>query len=195
MFKNRKKIRGWNRQLKKLRSWQCRNMQLVLNKSEVAYVKISLDPWYRLVKRNPPLWFRRLILKALIEIYDSWYLQLLELKNSDKFYLKIWLYDPHFMSSQVVAAWDQNAYQYAFSSDPEDSPYPRKYQAYNLEELLWESAIEEDFYYEKIDELTPNQINLLKQRAARVGQLANGEVFYAISSGHVWLGMKPTASV
>jgi hypothetical protein len=50
------------------------------------YVKIWIHPFSSLQPIKPPIWYQRLVLNSLIEPY----------------YLKIWLFIPNFMSSQVV---------------------------------------------------------------------------------------------
>jgi len=45
---------------------------------------------------------KQAMLNGLLDIYDSWKTQLD--KTGEPYYLKIWLYEPHFSESQVVCA-------------------------------------------------------------------------------------------
>lgn len=74
-----------------------------LCRSNRDYVKLWIAPFYRLTRRNPPMWYSRLLLEALIEVYQSWYQQMKRL--NEPFYLKIWLYNPNFINSQIVVAF------------------------------------------------------------------------------------------
>ncbi|MDN4617549.1 hypothetical protein QCD85_05535 [Paenibacillus sp. PsM32] len=103
---NKKKIRGWKRRIKQIEDWKQRYIHLDIEQLERHhrdYVKLWINPFYQLTKRNPPVWYARLIFGAMIEVYESWYQQL-KLLN-EPFYLKIWLYDPNFISSQIVVAF------------------------------------------------------------------------------------------
>jgi hypothetical protein len=67
-----------------------------------TYARFRIDPFYRLVKRNPPWWFRRRCLAALVDIERAWREQL---DGFDQLVmLELWLGMPHFTCSEVVAA-------------------------------------------------------------------------------------------
>ena len=79
VFANRKKIRGWRHKIKKIENWFVTNSTpniyiyiYRLSSWNEEYAKIYINPWYRLVKRNPPLWYFRLILDKLTNLYDLW---------------------------------------------------------------------------------------------------------------------------
>jgi len=65
-------------------------------------MKLEIDPWNRLEKRNPPDWYKKLFIKSLIDIYDNWNFLIKQLGL--EFYLKIWIFEPDFYNSQVVLA-------------------------------------------------------------------------------------------
>lgn len=193
-YSNKKKIRGWKKQIRKINYWKNYNLTLdvtKLHKSERDYVKVTIDPWYRLVKRNPPIWYNRLILEALIEIYLNWHKTLQE--SGKPFYLKIWLFDHHFINSQVVAAtrdWIVG-YNNTFIKSNEARMFPfEKYKIHNfsLENFQWELQVEENYFYEKIDQISEAEINKIKQKAYRSGFLQNGDRYFAIKTGDVWIG-------
>ncbi|MCY7828337.1 hypothetical protein P8860_16640 [Bacillus spizizenii] len=60
--------------------------------------KVMDVPILQVTGRNSPMWYSRLILEAMIEVYQSWSQQMKRLNES--FYLKIWLYNPNFINSQ-----------------------------------------------------------------------------------------------
>lgn len=78
-FSNKKKIRGWKRRIKQIEQWKQRHIALDMERlvrHNRDYVKIWIDPFYRLTRRNPPIWYSRLILGAMIEIHQSWLQQM-----------------------------------------------------------------------------------------------------------------------
>ena len=190
---NKKKVRGWKRQIRKLERWKIQHLNLELNRYGYSYVKIWLDPWYRLEKRNPPIWFQRLILAALLEIYESWREQLLA--RGEKLYLKIWLFDPHFITSQVVAAVGEriNYYEDLFAQSNETKSFPyQKYlnRSYNLQDYDWVLSVDEDMYFEREDELSVEDTESLKKIAFRVVEVSNGDKMYGVKKGDLWLGAR-----
>ncbi|MFL6209817.1 MAG: hypothetical protein ACJ74W_13255 [Pyrinomonadaceae bacterium] len=189
---NKNKVRGWKRQIRKLTKWKQQNLNLELNRYDYDYVKIWLDPWYRLEKRNPPIWFRRLIVAALLGIYESWHKQLRA--RGDKFYLKVWLFDPHFMDSQVVAAVGERIHYYEelFVRSIESRKFPyQKYLhgSYNLHDYDWALHVDEDVSFERVNELAAEDVELLKSMAARIAKLPDGDTMYAVKRGDLWLGI------
>lgn len=189
---NKKKVRGWTRQIRKLEQWKQANLRLTVDPVyHYDYVKIWLDPWFRLQKRNPPVWFRRLIVAALIEIYDSWRKQLVSL--NEPFYLKIWLFEPHFVRSQVVAATGERIeyYENLFVADTEYKKFPfEKYahSSYDLSAFVWELRAEEDFYFERADEFAVDEFERLKEKAFRIEQAEDGDTLLTVKQGNIFLG-------
>ncbi|MBW4566260.1 MAG: hypothetical protein KME32_35390 [Mojavia pulchra JT2-VF2] len=199
-YSNKKKIRGWKKQIRKINYWKNYNLTLdiaKLHKSQRYYVKVTIDPWYRLVRRNPPIWYNRLILEALIEIYLNWHKTLQE--SGEPFYLKIWLFDHNFINSQVVAATGDwiVGYNNTFTKSNEARTFPfEKYKIHNfsLENFQWELYAQENYFYEKIDQLSEAEIHKIKQKAYRSGFLQNGDRYFAIKIGDVWIGTLRTLS-
>lgn len=193
-YSNKKKIRGWKKQIRKINYWKNYHLTLdtaKLDDSQREYVKLTIDPWYRLVKRTPPIWYNRLILEALVEIYLSWHKTLQ--KWGEPFYLKIWLFDPHFINSQVVAATKDwiVGYNNTFTKSNQNQTFPfdkYKISNFSLEDFTWELHIEENYFYEKMDQLSEVEINNIKQKAYRSGLLRDGDRYFAIKTGDVWIG-------
>lgn len=105
-LRNNKKVRGLPRLVKGINLWTNRNLDLnieYLKNRERYYLKLYFSPFYNLFyQKNPPHWYKILIVKSLLMIYNNWSKTLKEL-NIDS-YLNIWIMDNEFMQSQVVVA-------------------------------------------------------------------------------------------
>jgi hypothetical protein len=198
-FSNRKKVRGWKRRIRQLERFRLAHRELDvqgLRAGERTYVKIWLDPWSRLVPRNPPHWFRRRILAALMDIHGAWRETLEGL--GEPYYLELWLFHPDFYKTQVVAAVGDciDFYRNVFEPAEHAVPSPRAlYEdpAYDLDRLRWRAGTEihvvpaadvEDFDYAAE----------LARRADRVQQASWGDMLYVFELGTVWQGSMPNAS-
>ncbi len=182
---NYKKIRGKKRRIKQIQKWKEQNFNIELNKFNFAHVKIKVSPWSRnFAKGSPPLWYRRLILSAMFEIYHNWKNQLIEMR--EPFYLKIWLFHPRFSNSQVVAGireridWYENIFAIP---DNQDQPFPYQEYAsnrYNLHDMAWELRIDDIMHWEKYNELTPQEVEVFQKTAYSITQASNGDTLYAV---------------
>lgn len=204
-FVNKKKVRGWKRRIREVEEWKRNYLHLdieELNLSQRRYVKIWLDPWSRLIKRTPPVWFSRIILQALLDIYKAWYEKLEGL--GEPFYLKIWLFNPNFIHSQVVCAIGDAFHNYDNTFDK--GTYKKDFPA-NLSNIpdislfVWEQCIDSNMYWES--ELQDNiadgyetiaNYNNIVRRSYESGQMKlsyGDDTFYKINVGDVWLGSVP----
>jgi len=105
-FSKKKKIRGWKRHKRKIERWKQNAINLdmdYLRNYQRQYEKLWIHPFYKLERRNPPNWYKSLLLDAMIEVYLEWHQKMK--KEEEDFYLKLWLYDPHFINSQIVVAY------------------------------------------------------------------------------------------
>ena len=106
----KKKRRGLSRLIKHINLWKEKHINLNLDNLDAnkkQFVKFNFSSFYDLIKsQNPPLWYQSLLLKALYDIYKSWFVELSKL--SKPFYLKIWLMKNDFMSSQIVVGIDED---------------------------------------------------------------------------------------
>jgi len=197
MYSNKKKIRGWKNQVKKIEKWKNVNINLdieSLKQKNRDYLKIWIDPWYRLIKRNPPNWYCKLILKSMIEIYMSCFKTLQEF--GEPFYLKIWLYDSNFIKSQIVVATQDafNFYDNVFEKNISDRRFPyEKYDTKGLElkNFNWERYIEDYVIFEKIDDLSEVEASKLKKRAYKVQRTKynnSEDVCYRVKIGDILVG-------
>ncbi|MBP1905193.1 hypothetical protein J2Z32_001821 [Paenibacillus turicensis] len=200
---NKKKIRGWRRRIKQIDQWKQRFIDLDMEemfRSNRDYVKLWIDPFFRLTRRNPPIWYSRLLLEAMIEVYQSWYQQMKRL--DEPFYLKIWLYHPNFINSQIVVAFRDclHFYDNTFekSNDKRDFPSQLYGKIASLQDFKWELALESEYY--RLTELqedvtmglrTDKSIEAIKNKAYKdeTVKLSTGEdTVYSVKLGDVWLG-------
>ncbi|ANY65557.1 hypothetical protein BBD42_03080 [Paenibacillus sp. BIHB 4019] len=206
---NKHKIRGWKRRVRHIEKWKQRYMRLdveYLAHHQRDYVKLWIDLFYRLVRRNPPVWFSRLLLSELMDIYEAWHQQLKQ--RNEAFYLKIWLFEPDFISSQVVAAVGEqlHTYDYTFerstmiqaSADERLAKLPLLHKIKGVEHFGWQLHIDAEFYYESEldDDLasgfrTEREVKRIKSRAYNVEKQQWGgqpDTLYKLQAGDVWVG-------
>ena len=200
----KKKIRGWKRHKRKIESWRQNVIDLDMNyvrDNQKDYAKLWVHPFYSLMRRNPPNWFNRLLLNEMIDVYLNWYEKMAE-ENED-FYLKIWLYEPDFISSQIVVSYKDciNYYDETFDKNPITKNFPiHKYKS--LEDKLslfdWEIYIDADMFWES--EIRED-IDLGFKTTAEVEEIINksytteevslsygDDILYKVNVGDVWLG-------
>jgi len=210
-----KKIRGSKRRSRQIEKW--RNSHLELNLVKVKnkgydYVKIWVRPWdnLRYINRNyigPNKIVRDQILNALLDIYQSWDEQLKIIGKP--YYLKIWLFDPRFSSSQVVCAIGQKIeyYETLFYSDMKTTEFPTDkflkverlsqfdFEVYLDEEVHDDNDFPERKFYQSNSDYTYDQryLSKLKNGKARINEIiSNGEKYneYFVKKGNVWVGEK-----
>jgi hypothetical protein len=200
---NKKKIRGWRRRIKQINQWKQRFIDLDVEQlfcNNRDYVKLWIDPFFRLTRRNPPMWYSRLLLEAMIEVYQSWYQQMKRL--DEPFYLKIWLYHPNFIHSQIVVAFRDclHFYDNTFEKSNDKKHFPTQlYGKINsLEEFKWEFALESEYYH--LNELqsdvglgfrTDKSIEAIQNKAYKretVKLSGVEDTIYSVKLGDVWLG-------
>lgn len=200
---NKKKIRGWRRRIKQIEQWKQRFIDLDIEellRSNRDYVKLWINPFFRLTRRNPPMWYSRLLLEAMIEVYQAWYQQMKTL--NEPFYLKIWLYHPNFINSQIVVAFRDclHFYDNTFEKSNDKKAFPSQlYGKFpNLHNFKWELALESEYY--SLSELqddvglgfrTNKSIEAIKNKAYKreTVKISTGEdTVYSVRLGDVWLG-------
>lgn len=195
---NKKKIRGWKRRVKHIELWKNNNIVLNLEdlkNSKCDYVKIWIDPFDRLYKRNPPYWYKMKIIEAMSEIFASWEKSLEKLQA--EYYLKIWLYDPNFSLSQIVCGIDYKIehYENTFHKSSEIKKLPEHYSHNEfLKNLNYELAID-DYHISSLDEYyNSEQMEKFKNKAYNSYKFKNqdgeNEILYFIKKGNIWIGSK-----
>jgi len=164
------------------------------------YAKLWIDPWYRAIRRNPPIWYRRLLLQAMLEVYRNWYKQMQA--TGEEFYLKIWLYDPHFINSQIVVAYRDFLHFYDQTFDvawydkkfPEDK-YARGSVSDLVEQFDWALHVhtnytEESDLLEGIEQRwhSVEYAEKVRRKAYQTTPTPEGDTMYSIHTGDVWVG-------
>lgn len=192
---NRKKVRGWKRQVKRVRRWRDDRLRPDwphLDAYGRDYVKLTLDPWYRLVRRQPPVWLRREMTHALLDVHDAWRAAVAE--RPDVTYLRVWLKWPNFIESQVVMATQDHEGWYALGTSrpvpaaslPTELGAPLRAR---LAEFVWEEAVDE--YPLDVGYATPEFARWLARRPHRWEQLSDGTWLCWVRRGRLWIGRTP----
>ena len=192
-FVNKKKVRGWKRQIRKLNKWKEIYINInikSIEKYKYDYVKIWIDPWDRLIKRNPPMWFQKLIIKGLVEIYENWKKQLE--KTYKNYYLKLWVFEPNFYNSQVVVGIENKIgyYNNLFDVNSKSKVFPISYQNKDcdLTSFGWVCCIEKIYHFER--DLDLGFISKLKPNGYEIIISDSGDKLYSFNLGFVWVGSK-----
>ncbi|MDR4315939.1 hypothetical protein FOC77_06920 [Niallia circulans] len=203
-FSKKKKIRGWKRHKRKIERWKQNAMNLdmdYLRNYQRQYEKLWINPFYKLERRNPPNWYKSLLLDAMIEVYLEWHQKMK--KEDEDFYLKLWLYDPHFINSQIVVAYRNclDFYDETFKRRQENKGFPfDKFHSLRdkLEQFEWDLHIESDYYDENdlnewLEEgaLTEKEVSRIKGKvydAVRIKDEDGSFLQYSLDKGDVWIG-------
>ncbi|MED1472695.1 hypothetical protein [Bacillus salipaludis] len=200
----KKKIRGWKRHKRKIERWKQDVIDLdsdYFSEYQRTYTKLWIHPFFALIRRNPPQWYNRLLLEAMIDVYLAWH-QKMKAENED-FYLKIWLYDPRFIESQIVVAYRDclGFYEHTFELRPnkKEFPYDKFYSLKNkLEKFEWQLHIDSEYFTdndlkEYIEEglMTETESSQIIQKAFKTLRIENefgGVLQYSLDKGDVWVG-------
>jgi hypothetical protein len=152
-----KKIRGFKRRFRDIEIWRLGNLDLrldLIEKYNREYAEIIVHPWCDISIINskipePKRTIKKLMLSGLIDIYESWKVQLDKLGKP--YYLKIWLFEQRFSNSQVVCAVADKIDFYEnnfFKPDVKKLFKPNKYGQLRerLQKFDWEYRFDEDHY-------------------------------------------------
>jgi hypothetical protein len=200
-YSNKKKVRGWKRRIRQLERLRLAYRELDvewLRGAERQYVKIWLDPWSRLVPRNPPYWYRRRVLAAFVDIYASWR-RVLE-ASGEPYYLELWLFHPDFHSTQVVAAVGSmlKFYDKVFEPAPNGAPRPPALYDdpdYDLDRFRWRAGTEVYVRLKSIEVVDAEDEARLAREADRVETSRyTGDTMYIFEMGSVWQGSLPPST-
>ena len=212
-----KKIRGHKRRWNDIDQWveSHKNLNLdYLKKYQRDYAKIRVHPWSGISLTNsqtpePKGETKTKILGGLLEIYDSWKTELDKL--GENYYLKIWLFEPRFASSQVVCAIGDylEFYEKTFYK-PEDSKelHPENYGPLKseIENFNWEYRLDEDHFdnsepgdpelyatladYEEDKRRFEKMLKKPHRTTKFKEQIGQATESYSFKKGDVWLGEK-----
>jgi hypothetical protein len=194
-FSNRKKVRGWKRRIRQLEWLRLRHRALdldALRRDRVEYVEILLDPWSRLVGRNPPYWYRRRIMAAFADIFNAWR-EVLELQG-EPYYLALWVLEPNFYGTQVVAATGDRIEGYRTRFDPANGtagPVQYRDGSYDLGCFQWQAGQLWDVFSAQEDAFDELDIAEWTRTADRIEQTA-ADTLFTFKRGVVWVGTQPS---
>ena len=193
--KNRKKIRGWKRRIKQINAWgkhiKIPYLQYFNKAGDYTYERCFLYPFYVLEKRQPPLWFYKLMIAEFVTACSEW----------DKVFkalnvpydLQIWIYDPSYMWSEIICrrvekVGDRSCYAWEAAIN---KPFPfAKFSTANsgLENLEWILADEETIIWEnELEEYNSTVEELLNEGYIKKDSGENG-FYYAKKIGDLWVG-------
>jgi hypothetical protein len=150
-----KKIRGLRRRQKELNRWRGFHKELNterLRENGYVYAKAKFGPWANLFTETPyPSGYRKQLFSNLIEFYFNWKRTLD--KDFEQYYLKIWLFYPRFIDSQVVAAIGDKVeyYESLFGIEQQEKAFPVSafnHELANIARFDWQTSIDEDYYSE-----------------------------------------------
>ena len=201
-FSNKKKVRGWKTQIRRVERWRAANLKpdwLLLNfrRYDYHYCKIQIHPWNRLVKREPPIWLGRQMIHGLLDIYGAWAEAV-----PDAPYLKVWLNWPYLRASQVVMAGESRLEWYEGMFRPvaelgwaETKGFPPQFGPEVLERLQawdWQECLDEyDIDPEVLNDLPAGW---LERRPHSSLALSDGSSRTLVEQGRVWVGTRRGAA-
>ncbi|MEN9445151.1 MAG: hypothetical protein RIS47_2042 [Bacteroidota bacterium] len=198
---NRKKIRNWKRQVRKIDKWyaDCLVPDVAqLDEWRDEYAKIWIDPWFRLQKRNPPLWYFRLILRRFNDLYAAWKIALDT--YGIPYDLQLWLFERNYVESELVAApvSDANDLKHTyFEPCVEERRFPTekfRTQGFEPADFDWNLKLATVCFFEFSDELSEGEMASLVSKGFGVKYIHMGlacqeRVFWK-ARDFVWIGRK-----
>jgi len=203
MRRDRSKVRGGRRRARAVEAFRRRH--LALGEQALAegrgWVKLWIDPWYRLVRREPPGWLRHQMLGALLDIHRSWHDRLAahEEATGEPFDCMLWLLGPHFVESQVVFAvgdW-RDFYRDVFYPAREGAPPTptARYRAPGLalDELEWRPVLQPDAASEAELAADPAWARVVARHPVLDFVEIGGEPHVIFQAGQGWVGRLPSS--
>jgi hypothetical protein len=188
--RNRKKIRGFTR------FWRDHQRRASIpERFDLAYFaearrdahKLGLYPWA--VNEKPPQAIRQLWVARLVADFHAWYQQLVA--HYSDFYLAVWLYEPEFGRSQLVAGLDERkVWSEDHFGELERPPFPAEYHALpGVAGLHWTAQPEITVLWP--EELADTDAWALKKPHHEI-QLSTGEAAIVVQIGWIWEGTAAT---
>ncbi|WP_442602905.1 hypothetical protein [Paenibacillus sp. KN14-4R] len=205
ILREKRKIRGWKRLKKRIEKWKQRVINLDIDhliQYQRDYAKLWIHPFYAIPRRTPPTWYNRLLLDAVFDVYFHWHERMKS--TNGQFYLKIWLFDPHFINTQIVVA-NKDAlhfYDNTFDTAIQDEKFPFQKFTYlkeKIEKYTWKLHIDSDVYTESdlINDIkngwrSEKEIQKVMNKAYKSESinLPNNEFdrTFSVKVGNVWIG-------
>lgn len=184
----RKRLRGFRRHLRKHQEWAATPKELDVNRVErlhYHYEKLGLAPW--MVSEKPPLAIRKLWVGRLIADFYQWQKQLKH--HYFDCYLAVWLFEPDFGESQLVAAIEERKTQYKeLFGDVITKPLPAEYGSIpGIDLLQWTARA-------NIISCWPEDFAEMGSWASRkphwLVETPDGKTLIAVQTGLVWVGQE-----
>ena len=133
----------------------------------------------------------------MIDVYHEWHKQL-KAENED-FYLKIWLYEPDFIRSQIVAAYKEAIHFYSGSFDKQEEKEAFSLKIYEpleheLNAFEWEPHIHTVYYRlsdleEDLELGLRSSGDVLRIKEMSYSKDNDGkDEWYKVDAGTVWVG-------
>lgn len=192
--RRKKKIRGFRRYLREHQQRAALSYGLdfdFLEETHRDYIKLGLFPWA--VNTKPPLAIRQLWVKRLVANCSRWYEELAARYPS--FYLAVWLYEPDFGRSQLVAgiAEKQEWYEHVFTevAEADAPPLPAEYRLVpRVADFQWIAQAETTTIWP--EDLFDTDAWALK-KPHWPARTADGREVIVVQIGWVWVG-RPKAT-
>lgn len=188
--RNRKKIRGFSRFWRDHQHRASIPEWFDLNyfaEAQRDTHKLGLYPWA--VNQKPPQAIRQLWVARLVADFHNWHRELAA--QYTDFYLAVWLYEPEFGRSQLVAGIEEKLalYEGVFGEDLE-KPLPVEYQSLpGVAGLRWTARPEFMTYWpDEFAELG----NWVANKPHWEVEADDGKPYFAVQIGHVWVGQAAT---
>ena len=141
-----------------------------------------------------PPWYKRLIIQALIDAYDSWKRELDKLR--EPYYLKIWIFEKEILKSQVVASYRGmlDFYNNTFIEIEKVESLPEELTIKNLSNLSWCKGFDVIVWseVEMLEDIndgfyTIEEFQMIKESAYSFSK-SSDDTLYLLKNGVVWLG-------
>jgi hypothetical protein len=187
--RRRKKVRGFRRYLREHQQRAAISYGLdlaFLENRHQDYMKLGLFPWA--VNTKPPLPIRQLWVRRLVADCARWQTELSA--RYESFYLAVWLYEPDFGRSQLVAgvAEKQEWYKHLFTEVDKTNapPLPAEYRLLpRINDLQWVAYAETTAIW-PADLLGDDAWALKKPHWP--GKTDDGRAVIVVQIGWVWVG-------
>jgi hypothetical protein len=196
----KKKIRGLRRKAKSVEVWRQASLRQGFDESASRdWHKLHINPWYSLARPRVPHGLKLQMLKALIEIYDSWKKRLDE--GGEAYYLAIWLFPNHFIESQVVMGRREELerYENIFFAPKEKlrfdaqsfKPIQNLMGRFSWEQKVNCSVLEEDERANFSDDnewyIHQRELEHARKHSFKV-ETQNGKKYFFLKESDVWVG-------
>lgn len=173
-----------------------------MERSQFDYGKLTIHPFYSFEPIRLPHWYKTLLFEALVDVYLHWHKSMSS--TGEGFYLKLWVFDPNFIRSQVVTAYRDklDKYDNTFEAPVKDKPFPfNEYPSLKekLEQFDWSLKNSVSAYLDSelqsdvaLGIHTDKEVQLIKQKAYKTEDWTNFEntpdKWYYVRADKVWLG-------